>query len=87
MLAVTEAASGHLAELLTNVEAPQGVAVRFVREEDGLAMSMDNPQSGDTTFDHDGRTVFAVEDEVAQLLTQNTLDIEDSDDGPQLALQ
>jgi Fe-S cluster assembly iron-binding protein IscA len=87
MLTVTEAASGHLAELLTDAEAPEGVAVRFVRQEDGLAMSMDNPQSGDTTFEHEGRTVLALEDEVAQLLTQNTLDIEDSDDGPQLALQ
>ena len=86
MLTLTDAAALHLTELLTTAEAPEDVAVRFVRSGQGLAMQMDNERPGDDTFAHEGRTVLLLETEVSEALTDRTLDVEDSVEGLRLAL-
>lgn len=86
MLTLTDAAAVHLTELLTTAEAPEDVAVRFVRNEKGLAMQMDNERPGDDTFAHEGRTVLLLDSEVSEALTGRILDVEDSVEGPRLAL-
>ena len=86
MLTVSDTAGAHLAELLTSADAPEDRAVRFVIEKDGLALQLDNERPGDATFQHQERTVLLLDDEVSQLLTEKTLEIQQRDDGPHLVL-
>ncbi|MHC4442934.1 MAG: hypothetical protein ACYTF1_14435 [Planctomycetota bacterium] len=86
MLTVTESASGHLANLLVEAEAPEDVAVRFILEGQGLAMALDNERPEDEKFDHDGKTILLLDNQISELLADKNLDIETDDDGPQLAL-
>ena len=79
MLTVTETASAYLAEMLDQAGAPEEVAVRFVPGENGVTMVSDAPQPEDTTFDHDGRTVLVLDEQISQLLADKTLDIQDAD--------
>ena len=83
MLTVTEAASAHLAQMLKQQDAPEDIAVRFVCEEQGIALQPDSERAGDTTFPHDGRTVLVLDAQVSELLAEDTLDLE----GAKLALQ
>jgi hypothetical protein len=87
MLTVTESAGAHLSSLLVEAEAPEKVAIRFVREGDGFALDLDNPRDGDTTFAHQERTVLVLDDEVSKLMADLTLDVKDSDAGPKLTLR
>ena len=84
MLTVTDDAKVHLANLLEHNEVPDGTAVRLVVAEQGLAMTTDSPGDQDATFDHDGRTVLVMENEIAEQLDGRTLDVEQTDDGTEL---
>lgn len=84
MLSVTDNASQHLATLLD--EAPENAVVRFVPQEDGLAVQLGNVQQGDTTFEHDDKTVLALDSQVSEALADKTLDVQQTEQGPQLAL-
>ena len=91
MLNVTDAATAYLSELLSTAEAPEDVAVRFVYESKGeskgFQMRTDSEQPGDTTFEHEGRTVLIMEEQIADLLVDRTLDIHDAGTGPRLVLR
>ena len=87
MLNVTDAATAYLSELLSAAEAPAGVAVRFVYESQGFQMQTGSEQPGDATFDHEGRTVLVMEEQVANLLADRTLDIHDAGTRPRLVLR
>ena len=87
MFTLTETAGAHLAELLAGAEAPEDVFVRLEQEEDGLGLRFDNALSGDNKFAHKDRTVLVLDDELCQLLADNTLDVEDTDDGPRLHMR
>lgn len=83
MLTVTEAAGAHLAQLLAQHGLPDDVAVRLVSEGQGIALQQDSERAGDTTFQHEDRTVLLLDADVSQLLDENTLDLE----GTKLTLQ
>ncbi|UCF34059.1 MAG: hypothetical protein JSV78_01885 [Phycisphaerales bacterium] len=87
MLSVTDAATEYLAGLLSDAEAPDDMAVRFVYEAKGFQMRTDGEQPGDTTFAHEGRTVLVMEEQVADLLADRTLDVHDAGAGPRLVLR
>jgi len=78
MLTVTEAASAHLAELLEQQDVPEDIAIRFICEQEGVALRPDNQREGDTTFQHEGRTVLLLDAQASELLAGNTLDVEDA---------
>lgn len=86
MLTVTESAGAHLSTLLTEADAPEDVAVRFILDGQNLAMALDNERPEDETFDHEGKTILLLDNQISELLADKTLDIEVADDGPQLAL-
>ena len=86
MLKMTEAAGEQIVALLDRAQAPEGVAIRFVVDGDAFALDLDEPHEGDTTFDHKGRTVLVLENRVAEMLQNSTLDLKASAEGPQLAL-
>ena len=83
MLTVTEAASARLRQMLEQQSMPEETAVRFVYEGQGVALQQDRERAGDTTFQHEGRTVLLLDAQVSELLAEDTLDLE----GTKLKLQ
>ena len=83
MLTVTEAASVRFAQMLKQQSMPEEIAVRFVYEGQGVASQQDSERAGDTTFQHEGRTVLLLDAQVSELLAEDTLDLE----GAKLALK
>jgi len=86
MLTLTPQASEHLANLLNESDAPDEAAVRLVVREQGLALATDEPKPEDTTFDHDGKTVLVLDQQVAEALADRTIDVEDSAQGKALSI-
>ena len=86
MLTMTEAAGAHLVDLLGEAEVPEDVAIRFVIESEELTLRLDKEQPGDESFNHEGKTVLLVDEEMSTMLSGKTLDIEPSDEGPKLTL-
>lgn len=76
MLTVTEAASARLAEILSQEGLPEDTAVRLVSEGQEVGMQPDRERPGDTTFEHDGRTVLLLDSQISELLVDDTLDAE-----------
>ena len=60
MFEVTAAASERLARILDKNDMTEGIAVRFVIDEQGVSLQPDNERSDDTTYQHEGRTVMFV---------------------------
>lgn len=87
MLTVTEPASVFLADILSQQELPEDVAVRFVVEQNGIAMRPDNERPGDTTFEHSGRTILLLDEQMSGMLANQTLDLEQAGEQPRLALR
>lgn len=80
MLTVSEAALQHFGETIANLtnSSDDSKCLRLVRSEDsGLALSLEQPASDDTTFDYRGRTVLALPEEFAELCSDKELDLDD----------
>ena len=84
MRIVTEAACSLAAELLDNAQAADDVAVRVFFEGDDLAMQLDHSLEGDSSFDHNGRVVLILAEDVMAEIGSQTLDIKETADGPTL---
>ncbi|HUG93643.1 MAG TPA: hypothetical protein VML55_22580 [Planctomycetaceae bacterium] len=84
MLTVTETAGEHLSEILK--QAPDEAVVRFIPQENGLALHLDNVRDGDQTFEHGEKTVLALDPPIAEALTDRTLDMQPTEEGPRLSL-
>jgi hypothetical protein len=87
MLIVTEAASIRLAAKLTRKRVGDDVAMRFVRKQRGWRLRPDKPEPEDVAFAYDGRTVLVLGPQVAQQLTDRTLDARKTPAGPRLRLR
>ena len=75
VLTVTEAASAHLARMIKRQDGQEGMVVRFVCEGQGIKLRQDSERTGDTTFQHAGRTVLLLDAQVSELLAEDTLDL------------
>ena len=76
MLIVTEAATALLAQMLDEQNVPDGTAVRFRLEGEGIALEQGAAEPGDTTFEHEGRTVLVLDELAAEVLSGGKLDAE-----------
>ncbi|MBU0640053.1 MAG: hypothetical protein KKB50_14395 [Planctomycetes bacterium] len=76
MLSVTEAAGARLAQMLKQQDVPEDTAVRFVCEGQGIALRQDSVRAGNTTFQHEDRTVWRRDAQVSELLAEDPLDPE-----------
>ena len=85
MFNVTEAACALVSEMLRESEVPEGKVARIVRSGDGFSLATDDVQDDDLTFEHDGKPVLAITQEVSGLVDDRTLDVQPTVDGPQLA--
>ncbi|UCG12118.1 MAG: hypothetical protein JSU72_16680 [Deltaproteobacteria bacterium] len=86
MLTLTEAAGAHLTEILDDRDCPDGVAIRFLCQESAVSLVLDNEKPGDSTFEHQGRTVLRLDPDSAKLLDNETVDFKQNDTGGQLYL-
>jgi hypothetical protein len=87
MFQVTEEALAHVAYQLAHAGAPGGTVVRLVPHDNGLALKPGPIETGDQTFDHDGRPVIAVPSALAEDLKNVVLQAEETDEGTRLQLR
>lgn len=85
MFEVTDAAKRLMAGELDRLEKPTSV-IRFYHDSEGLHLRLSAAQPRDTSFDLRGRTVFVVDDNLAQRLTDRTLDVKQTEGGVKLSL-
>ena len=86
MLTLTEAAGAHLADILADEEYPDDIAVRFVCAESGHSLVLDSKKVGDSTLEHEGRTVLLLDQTAVELLDGETVDVKKTDTGGKLFL-
>jgi Fe-S cluster assembly iron-binding protein IscA len=86
MLTMTPEAGTYLSGILEERKCPEDVAIRFLCEDQGIAMRLDNVQPGDASIEHDGRTVLLLDEQVATMLDEQTLDLEKGEERERLFL-
>lgn len=84
MLTMTEAAGSHLAEILDKRDCADNVAVRIVCRNSRLSLSLDSLKPGDSTFEHEGRTVLLIAPEAVEKLRGETVDVRQTKAGKKL---
>ncbi|MGH7201682.1 MAG: hypothetical protein ACREJB_13825 [Planctomycetaceae bacterium] len=86
MLKVTDNAGVLLNRMLETAGAPEGAVARIASGDAGFTLGVDEVRAGDETYEHDGKTVLAVNESVSQALGNQTLDAQMTTTGPQLSL-
>jgi hypothetical protein len=79
-------ASEHFALMLAQAETPDDAVIRLVAKDDEIGFAIDTVQPGDETFAHADKTVLAIDEQIAEMLTNKKLDVEFTGDEPELAL-
>lgn len=87
MVTVTDAAGAHMAKLLTQAGAQDDLAIRLVLNEHDIVPAMDQPRAGDTAFSYEGRTILVLDSLVVQTVADQTLDVQDTEDGLKIVLR
>ena len=92
MMTVTENAKNYLADALVNVreasEEQQDACFRIVQGEDEkLAVVLGKPDAADQAVEHNDDTVLVVEEKIAELISDKTLDVEPTANGQMLTLK
>jgi hypothetical protein len=72
--------------VLNNEDCPDGVAVRFVCQESGISLVLDNEKPDDSKIEHEGRTVLLLDQTAAEHLAEERLDVEQAEDGVKMFL-
>lgn len=87
MLTVTEAAKQRLKETLLANTDDQEAGLRLTMKPPGqLGLVLDRALPADSIVEHEGSKVLIVGHEIAELLQEATLDIQDTPDGPRLTI-
>lgn len=87
MLTVTEEATAYLARLLSAERRPEDRVFRLCLDGESLGLTVDRLRSGDAAFDHRGKVVLVLDNEVVRLLETRTLGIQPTELGLQLAVE
>ena len=87
MLTVTEAAKDKLMETLLANTDDREAGLRLTMKPPGqLGLVLDRELPDDSVVEHEGLKLLLVEHEVAELLQEATLDVQDTPDGPTLTI-
>ncbi len=86
MLTVTDDARVFLKDIIDQNGLPEEATIRLVVSDEGLGLAPDTPNDQDTTFEHDGRVVLAVATPIATQLAEKSLGIDQTENGPALAI-
>ncbi len=86
MMTVTYTAAEHIAYTLSECQAPDDVVLRIKLTNGGVGMQPGKMRPGDETFDHNGKVVLVLDQQISQLLGNKTIDLMTDDDGSHLIL-
>jgi Fe-S cluster assembly iron-binding protein IscA len=81
MVTVTDAAGAHMAQLLEQAGAQDDRVIRLVLDDHDIVPTMDQTRAGDTAFSYEGRTILVLDSLVVQTMADQTLDVQDTEDG------
>ena len=88
MLTVTDSACAHLSNMLDEADLPEGTAARLAVNDEGcLGIHSDTERAGDSIWEHEGRTVLLVDEQVAESVDERTLDTKETEEGVGLRLR
>jgi hypothetical protein len=76
-----------MAQLLAQVGAQDDLAIRLVLDEHNIVPTMDQARAGDTAFSYEGRTVLVLDALAVQTMADQTLDVQDTEDGLKIVLR
>ena len=97
MLTLSYFAGEYLDLMLAEADAPDDAVIRLVLEGNKFSLEfsieisefsieIDTVRPGDTTFDHGGKVVLAIDKQTSELLTDMHLDVEVTGEKSQLVL-
>ena len=86
MLTVSYTASEYMDLMLAEADVPDDAVVRVVVEGRGVDLGIDIVRPGDTTFDHGGKVVLAIDQQASELLADRKLDVKVTGEEPELVL-
>ncbi len=86
MLTVSYTASEYMDLMLAEAEVPDDAVIRVVVEGRGVDLGIDIVRPGDTTFDHGGKVVLAIDEQASELLADRKLDLRVTGEESQLVL-
>ena len=86
MLTVTDRAANFLRESLARKEEGRPEAIRIVYTEEGYQLTLDDAKDGDQVFEQEGENYLIVDSEVGEALSEATLEVQESRQGPTLTL-
>ena len=86
MLTVSYTAGEHLDLMLAEADVPDDAAFRVAVEGRGFDLGIDIVRPGDTTFNHGGKVVLALDEQASELLADRKLDVEVTGEEPELVL-
>jgi Fe-S cluster assembly iron-binding protein IscA len=86
MLTLSYTASECLDLMLAEANVPDDAVVRVVVEGRGVDLGIDIVRPGDTTFDHGGKVVLAIDEQASELLADRKLDVKVTGEESQLVL-
>lgn len=86
MLEITSAAGDYLEAMLKEENAPAGVILRLALDNSDLEFQLDRQRPGDMVLTHGNRPVLLLDEQLAELVEENMLAVEDHEDGDKLAL-
>ena len=84
MVTITYTAAEHIAYMLSEQQVDAVLRIMVTRGD--VEMEPDQIRPGDETFDHDGKVVLVLDQQVSQLLGNKTIDLTADDDGSHLIL-
>ncbi len=86
MLTVTDMAAHYLRETLSRKEEGTPGAFRIANSEEGYQLTLDETKEGDQVLEHEGENYLLLDTEVGEALSNATLDVQETPQGPRLAL-
>ena len=81
MMTVTYTAGEHLAYTLSEHQVRDDVVLRIKLTQDGVEIQPDKIRPGDETFDHNGKVVLVLDQQISQLFGNLSIDLMTDDDG------
>jgi hypothetical protein len=76
-----------MAQLLTQVGAQDDLVIRLVLDEHDIVPTMGQARVVDTAFSYEGRTVLVLDALIVQTMVDQTLDVQDTEDGLKMVLR
>ncbi len=81
MVTVTYTAAEHMAYTLSEHQVRDDAVLRIKWTKGGVGIQPDKIRPGDETFDHNGKVLLVLVQQISQLLGNKTIDLMTDDDG------